>query len=60
MAAGAAATGFLATFLVWGLSLGLVFPLVHRPLHAGLDGRGHRRLGPDAVGIRQRLLRRPL
>ena len=60
MAAGLAATGFLATFLVWGLTLGLAFPFVHRPLHAGLDSQGHGHLGPDAVGIKKRLLRRPL
>ena len=59
MAAGVAATGFLATFLAWGLTMGLIFPLVHRPLQAGLEGRGHAALGPDAAGIKRRLLRRP-
>ena len=61
MAAGVAAMGFLAAFLVWGLVAGVAFPFVHRPLHAGLDGRkgGHAHLGPDAAGIKRRLLRRP-
>ncbi len=60
MAAGVAATGFLAAFLAWGLTIGLIFPFVHRPLHAGLDDRGGpARLGPDAAGIKRRLLRRP-
>lgn len=59
MAAGLAATGFLATFLLWGLLLGLLFPLVHRPLHAGLESDRGRRLGPEAAKLKQRLLRRP-
>jgi hypothetical protein len=60
MAAGLAATGFLATFLLWGLITGVLFPFVHRPLHAGLrsDGRT-RHLGPDAATLKRRLLKRP-
>lgn len=57
MAAGAAATGFLVAFLVWGLTIGLAFPYVHRPLHADLES--DQSFGPDAVGLKQRLLRRP-
>jgi len=59
MAAGTAATGFLAAFLVWGLVAGVLFRFVHRPLHAGLDGDGGRmaRIGPSA-GL-DKLLRRP-
>jgi hypothetical protein len=63
MAAGPAATGFLMTFLIWGLATGLLFPAVHRPLHRSLDGaQGDRRkhFGPDAASLRRRLLRRPV
>ena len=59
MAAGSAATGFLVTFLLWGLLVGILFPRIHRPLHAKLDSRRHKSLGPDAAKLGQRLLRRP-
>jgi hypothetical protein len=62
MAAGLAATGFFVTFLLWGLIVGVLFPYVHRPLHATLGGEGLRspkRFGPEAVTLKQRLLRRP-
>ena len=62
MAAGLAATGFLVSFLVWGLAAGVLFPYVHRPLHAELDARSQRstrRFGPDAASLKRRLLRRP-
>ena len=61
MAAGLAATGFFVTFLFWGLAAGALFPFVHRPLRARLedDPRRVKPLGPDAVTLRQRLLRRP-
>lgn len=52
LAAGVAGVGFLVSFLVWGLVLGGLFPFVHRPFRARLDGRsGGRldRLGPDAA-----------
>ena len=58
MAAGTAADGFLVAFLLWGLTVGIAFPFVHRPLHAGLDGRS-KRFGPDVVTLRRKLLRRP-
>jgi hypothetical protein len=42
------------------LALGVMFPFVHRPLHAGLDGRTRRAgaagAGPEAVA-QERLLR---
>jgi hypothetical protein len=38
MAAGLAATGFFACFLVWGAVAGAIFPHVHHPLHAKMDG----------------------
>ena len=40
MAAGIAAAGFLASFLVWGAATGAIFPLVHRPLKSRLDSNG--------------------
>lgn len=56
MAAGTAATGFFICFLVWGATLGAVFPLVHRPL----QGRMDRVRRPPAPGGAKpgRLLRR--
>lgn len=52
LAAGQAGIGFLLSFLLWGLVLGALFPFVHRPFRAGLDG-GSRgpldRFGPDAA-----------
>jgi hypothetical protein len=54
MAAGLAATGFLVTFLAWGLLVGLLFPHVHRPLKGRLQS-GDGRLGPDAIASKRRL-----
>ena len=34
---GTAAQGLFAAYLVWGLSVGMLFPYVHRPLEADLD-----------------------
>jgi hypothetical protein len=62
MAGGPAATGIFMGFLTWGLSAGLLFPYVHRPLQAGLEERGDaltRRWGPTAAELRLWLLRRP-
>lgn len=62
MAAGFSAVGFLGAFLVWGLAAGVLFPYVHRPLHAKLSekrGAAVARIGPEAVTLKQRLLRRP-
>ena len=52
IAAGPAAVGFLVAFLVWGLCVGVLFPYVHKPLHADLDGLPGElleRLGPGAA-----------
>ena len=38
IAAGTPAIGFLLAFLAWGLCVGALFPYVHKPLHANLDG----------------------
>jgi hypothetical protein len=56
MTAGQAAIGFLVSFLTWGLFLGALFPRVHRPLHADLDGSNSLldRLGSSAAAIRKR------
>jgi hypothetical protein len=62
MASGPPATGFFVSFLLWGLVVGAVFPLAHRPLYAKLgdDLKGSaRRLGPDVVTLKERILRRP-
>lgn len=54
MAAGSAAIGFALAFLLWGLAVGALFPYVHRPLHARLDGAVHR-FGPAAGALKRRL-----
>jgi hypothetical protein len=45
--------------LLWGLALGVMFPLVHHQLHAGLEDRDGLGAGggPEAAG--RRLLSRP-
>lgn len=50
MAAGVAASGFLVTFLLWGLIVGVLFPYIHQPLHADLESeRGDRYFGPASA-----------
>lgn len=52
IAAGTPAIGFLAAFLAWGLCAGVLFPYVHKPLHADLDGASGKwldELGPGAA-----------
>ena len=60
MAAGPAAAGFLAAFLVWGTVTGALFPFVHAPLKSRMDGgrKGLARLGPSAAALGDGLLRR--
>jgi hypothetical protein len=58
MAAGMAATGFLACFLVWGAALGAVFPYVHQPLHAKMDGDGKAQKSAGGAVRPSTLLRR--
>ncbi|CAN7178044.1 hypothetical protein LJR225_000414 [Phenylobacterium sp. LjRoot225] len=59
IAAGRAATGFFACFLVWGLVAGALFPLVHAPLQGGMDQNGRSaRFGPSAASMARGLLRR--
>ncbi len=52
IAAGPAAVGFLGAFLIWGVIVGMLFPYIHRPLHANLDGLSSEfleQLGPHAA-----------
>jgi hypothetical protein len=60
MAAGPAATGFLASFLVWGAVTGALFPHIHRPLQMYMARRGktEHELGPGAAAVKPRILRR--
>jgi hypothetical protein len=59
IAAGRAATGFLASFLAWGLVVGTLFPFVHARLEADMDHNDrHGRLGPSAASLARGLLRR--
>lgn len=59
MAAGSAATGFLACFLVWGVTIGGLFPHIHRPLQARMDSKHDgRRLSAGGATQPSRLLRR--
>lgn len=51
MAGGRAAIGFLASFLLWGATLGMVFPLLHRRLRARISARSEKKqVGPDVAG----------
>ena len=55
------AAGLLLAQLLWGLTLGVVFPPIHRRLHAGLDNQsvsGPGIIGPEAAAQTQML--RPL
>jgi hypothetical protein len=55
------AAGLLLAQLLWGLTLGVVFPPIHRRLHVGLDnksGSGTGITGPEAAARTQTL--RPL
>ncbi len=61
MAAGRAATGFFACFVLWGAAAGALFPYVHRPLQVRLgQGRKGAALGPLVAVSRRVLRRRPL
>jgi hypothetical protein len=58
MAAGRAATGFLAAFLIWGAVTGALFPYVHKPLQAQMDGGDKPHRGAGGVVRPHKLLRR--
>jgi hypothetical protein len=59
MAAGPSATGFLASFLVWGAITGALFPHIHRPLQIRMAQRGktEHELGPTAAAVKPQILR---
>jgi hypothetical protein len=52
MAAGRPAEGFLVALLFWGLLTGLLFPFVHRPLHAHVKDGDSRKIGSNAAARR--------
>ena len=55
------AAGLLLAQLLWGLAMGVVFPLIHRHLHVSLEngsGSAFQSTGPEAVAQTQML--RPL
>jgi hypothetical protein len=60
MAAGPAATGLFACFLVWGTAVGWLFPYVHHPLQRrlGSDRDTGLSLGPGAAALREGVIRR--
>jgi len=51
--AGDAAAGLALALIVWGFSVGLLVPFVHRPLHEDLEKASkHKSVGPDAAAAR--------
>jgi hypothetical protein len=58
MAAGLAATGFFACFLVWGAVTGAIFPYVHHPLQAKMDGDNGTKAAAGGAVRPSKLLRR--
>ena len=58
MAAGTAATGFFICFLLWGATLGAVFPFVHRPLQGRIDGAARARVSSGGAVTPGKVLRR--
>ena len=56
--AGPAAAGVALSLLVWGLTIGILVPFVHRPLHEDLDKASKRtEIGPDAAAAASGLIR---
>lgn len=51
--AGEAALGVLLSLVAWGAALGAVHPLIHRPLHEGIETAA-RRMGPTVGTSRSR------
>jgi hypothetical protein len=48
--AGKAALGVALSMLAWGLTIGILVPFVHRPLHQSLErGSRHPEVGPSAA-----------
>lgn len=48
--AGAAAVGVAISMLAWGLTLGVIYPFIHRPLHERIEaGSKRKEVGPAAA-----------
>lgn len=60
MAAGLAATGLFACFVVWGTVAGGLFPYIHHPLQRQLSSESEAgwSLGPGAAALREGVMRR--
>ena len=58
--AGTAAIGLFLSLVAWGAALGLLFPVVHRPLHESLEsGSKRKEVGPGAAANRRSRKVRP-
>ena len=56
--AGSAAAGVALSMLAWGLTIGLLLPFVHRPLHESLEtGSRHPEVGPNAAAGKNQPIR---
>jgi hypothetical protein len=56
--AGGAALGVALSMLAWGLTIGILLPFVHRPLHESLKTASrHAAVGPDAAAGKDRPIR---
>ena len=56
--AGPAALGVAMSMLAWGLTIGILMPFVHRPLHESLEkGSKRAELGPSAAAGKDRPLK---
>ena len=57
-ASGSAAFGMAMAMLVWGVTVGILVPFVHRPLHESLEtGSRHREVGPSAAAGKDRSIK---
>ena len=56
--AGMPAVGLALSMLVWGVTIGVLLPFVHRPLHESLEtGSKHAEVGPNAAAGDERPVR---
>ena len=56
--AGLPAVGLALSMLVWGVTIGILLPFVHRPLHESLEtGSKHAEVGPNAAAGDERPVR---
>lgn len=57
--AGEAAAGMALSMIVWGVAVGVLVPLVHRPLHESIEAASKRaEVGPDAAARRNGPIRK--